>query len=92
MPVPYGRVKMIGNLAAQPEVFSAGDSSLFTTLIDWGLGQSNVFNYRAGDTKLQFFQAQIKEHTNVPEWIDGDSSKGLSYVPLGLLQYPLQSV
>lgn len=92
VPVPYGRVKMIGNLAAQPEVFSAGDSSLFTTLIDWGLGQSNVFNYRAGDTKLHFFQAQIKEHTNVPDWIDGDSSKGLSYVPLELLQYPLQSV
>lgn len=93
VPVPYGRVKMIGNLAAQPEIFSAGDSSLFTTLIDWGLGQSNVFNYRAGDSKLQFFQAVIKEHTNVPEWQDpSNPSAGLSYVPLELLKYPLNSV
>ena len=92
VPVPYGRVKMIGNLAAQPEAFSAGDSTLFTTLIDWGLGQSNVFNYRAGDTKFQYFQAVVKEHTNVPEWVNDDPNQGLSYVPLELLQYPLNSV
>ena len=92
VPVPYGRVKMIGNLAAQPEVFSAGDSSLFTVLIDWGLGQSNVFNYRAGDTKLQWFSATMKEHTNVPDWIDGDPDNGLDFVPLELLRYPLNSV
>ena len=92
VPVPYGRVKMIGNLAAQPEVFSAGDSSLFTTLIDWGLGQSNVFNYRAGDTKLQWFSATMKEHTNVPNWVNNDPNQGLSYVPLELLRYPLNSV
>ena len=92
IPVPYGRVKMIGNLAAQPEAFSAGDSTLFTTLIDWGLGQSNVFNYRAGDTKITFFRAIVKEHDNVPSWIDDDPNKGLSYVPLELLQYPLNSV
>jgi hypothetical protein len=93
VPVVYGRMKMIGALAAQPEVFSAGDSTLFTTLIDWGLGQSNVFNYRAGDTKLTYFQASIVEHTNVPAWIDdSDPSQGLSYVPLELLQYPLNSV
>ena len=92
VPVPYGRVKMIGNLAAQPEIFSAGDSSLYTALLDWGLGQSNVFNYRAGDTKLGFFQALVKEHTNVPAWVDDDPSQGLSYVPLELLQYPLNSV
>lgn len=93
VPVPYGRMKMIGNLAAQPEAFSAGDSTLFTTLLDWGLGQSNVFNYRAGDTKISFFSATIQEHTNVPDWIDDtDPSKGLSYVPLQLLQYPLNSV
>ena len=92
VPVPYGRVKMIGNLAAQPEVFSAGDSSLFTTLIDWGLGQSNVFNYRAGDTKLQWFAATMKEHTNVPNWRNDDPDQGLDYVPLELLRYPLNSV
>ncbi len=92
VPVPYGRMKMIGNLAAQPEAFSAGDSTLFTTLIDWGLGQSNVFNYRAGDTKISFFSAIIQEHTNVPDWVDDtDPSQGLSYVPLQLLQYPLNS-
>ena len=57
VPVVYGVTKIVGNLASQPEVFSAGDSTLFTTLIDFGLGDLGIFNVRAGDTQIQFFNA-----------------------------------
>jgi sulfur carrier protein ThiS len=92
VPVVYGRVKMVGALASQPEVFSAGDSTLFTTLIDWGLGESTYFNVRAGDTQIGFFNATKVDHINVPSYADNlNPSAGLAPVNLQLLQYPLNS-
>jgi predicted phage tail protein len=92
VPVVYGRMKMAGNLASQPEIFSAGDSSVFTTLIDWGLGPSRVTDIRAGDTQIAYFNGTIVAHENVPDYANPDvPSAGLAPVPLQLLQYPLNS-
>ena len=92
VPIVYGRTKMIGALGSQPEVFSAGDSTLFTTLIDWGLGESSVFNVRAGDTQIGFFNATKIDHVDTPAYSDPNNpAAGLAPVPLELLQYPLNS-
>ena len=92
VPVVYGLTKIVGNLASQPEVFSAGDSTLFTTLIDFGLGDLGIFNIRAGDTQIQFFNATKIVHSHTPEYADANNpGLGLAPVPLQLLQYPLNS-
>ena len=91
VPVVYGRTKMVGNLANQPEIFSAGDSSLFTTLIDWGLGASQIIDVRAGDTRIGFFQGEQIIHENTPEYADPNNpGAGLAPVRLELVQYPLK--
>lgn len=92
VPVVYGRMKMVGNLASQPEIFSAGDSSVFTTLVDWGLGANRVSDIRAGDTQIAYFNGTIISHENTPAYADENNpALGLAPVPLQLLQYPLNS-
>ena len=92
VPVVYGRMKMVGNLASQPEIFSAGDSTLFTTLVDWGLGANRVSDIRAGDTQIAYFNGTIISHEDTPAYADpSNPAAGLAPVPLQLLQYPLNS-
>lgn len=92
VPIVYGKTKIVANLASQPEYFSAGDSTLVTQLLDFGLGNLQVYDIRAGDTKISYFNATKIEHINSPDYADPDNpSQGLAPVPLQLLQYPLKS-
>jgi hypothetical protein len=92
VPVVYGTTKIVANLAAQPEIFSAGDSTVFTALLDFGLGDVFINDIRAGDTQIQFFNATKIEHTHTPSYANPNRPQdGLSPVPLQLLQYPLKS-
>lgn len=92
VPVVYGTTKIVANLAAQPEIFSAGDSSVFTALLDFGLGDVFINDVRAGDTQIQFFNATKIEHTHTPNYVNANRPQdGLTPVPLQLLQYPLKS-
>lgn len=92
VPIVYGKTKIVANLASQPEIFSAGDSTLITSLLDFGLGDLGVFNIRAGDTKIQFFNATKIDHTYVPDFAEANNpAGGLAPVALQLLQYPLKS-
>lgn len=92
VPVVYGRMKMVGNLASQPEIFSAGDSTVFTTLVDWGLGANRVSDIRAGDTQIAYFNGTIISHEDTPAYAnENNPAAGLAPVPLQLLQYPLNS-
>ena len=93
IPVVYGMHKMYGNLATAPDIFSAGTSSIFTALYDWGLGYCDVWDMKAGDTPLNRFPATIRHLKGVPEHFDKQQPLlGLAPVDLELIDYPTKSV
>ena len=93
IPVVYGQHKMYGNLATAPDIFSAGTSSLFTALYDWGLGYCDVWDMRAGDTKLSVFPATVRHLKGVPNHFDPDQPElGLAPVELEMINYPTKTV
>jgi len=92
VPVVYGMHKMYGNLATAPDIFSAGTSSLFTALYDWGLGQNQVWDLRAADTKLSVFPATIRHLIDVPQPYDVTQPElGLAPVDFKLINYPIKT-
>ena len=92
IPVVYGMHKLYANLATAPSIFSAGTSSMFTSLYDWGLGKLDVWDVRAGDTSISKFGAQIRHLKNVPNHYDPDQpSLGLEPVDLEIVNYPTKS-
>ena len=92
VPVVYGQHKMYGNLASAPDIFSAGTSSLFTALYDWGLGYCDVWDMRAGDTKLSVFPATIRHLKGVPNHYDPDQPElGLEPIDLEMINYPVKT-
>lgn len=92
IPKVYGLHKIFGNLAVAPSIFSAGTSSIFTGLYDWGLGKLDVWDIRAGDTKLSRFPATIRTLKDVPDYFDPDDPHlGLAPVDLEIVEYPTKS-
>ena len=92
VPVLYGMHKIYGNLATAPTIFSAGTSSIFTALYDWGLGKVDVWNIRAGDTPLGRFPATIRTLQNVPNYFDPTQPElGLAPVDLQIVEFPTKS-
>jgi hypothetical protein len=83
IPVVYGMHKMFGNLATAPNIFSAGTSSVFTALYDWGLGDLDVWALKAGDTPLSKFGGTIRHLKNVPSHYDPDQPE-LGLEPVNL--------
>ena len=93
IPVVYGLHKIYGNLASAPSIFSAGTSSIFTGLYDWGLGKLDVWDMRAGDTRLGRFPATIRTLKGVPNYFDPMQPElGLAPVDLEIVEYPTKSV
>lgn len=92
IPIVYGMHKLYANLATAPSIFSAGTSSMFTSLYDWGLGNLDVWDVRAGDTSISKFGAQIRHLRNVPDHYDPDQPNlGLAPVDLEIVNYPTKS-
>ena len=92
IPIVYGMHKLYANLATAPSIFSAGTSSMFTSLYDWGLGNLDVWDIRAGDTSISKFGAQIRHLKNIPEHYDPDQPNlGLAPVDLEIVNYPTKS-
>ena len=92
IPIVYGMHKLYGNLASSPSIFSAGTSSIFTALYDWGLGSLDIWDVRAGDTSISKFGGTIRHLRNVPNHYDPDQpSLGLEPVDLELVNYPTKS-
>ena len=92
IPVVYGMHKLYANLASAPSIFSAGTSSIFTALYDWGLGDLDVWDLRAGDTSVSKFGGTIRHLKNVPNHYDpNDTTLGLEPVDLELVNYPTKS-
>jgi hypothetical protein len=92
IPIVYGMHKLYANLATAPSIFSAGTSSMFTSLYDWGLGNLDVWDIRAGDTSISKFGAQIRHLKNVPNHYDPDQPNlGLEPVELEIVNYPTKS-
>ena len=92
VPIVYGRMKMVGNLATSPQIFSAGQSSIFTALYDFGLGACEIDSIKAGDTQIEVFSGRMKKHIGAPQVADtSDPSLGLEPLPLELVNYPLKS-
>ena len=93
IPVVYGMHKMFGNLATAPSIFSAGTSSVFTALYDWGLGDLDVWALKAGDTPLSKFGGKIRHLKNIPNHYDPEQPDlGLEPVNLEMINYPTKSV
>ena len=92
IPIVYGMHKLYANLASAPSIFSAGTSSIFTALYDWGLGNADVWDLRAGDTSISKFGGTIRHLRNVPEHYDPENpNRGLAPVDLELVNYPTKS-
>lgn len=92
VPVVYGKTKMIANLATSPQIFSAGQSSIFTALYDFGLGSVEIINVKAGDTRIEVFEGRVIRHYQEPKLaFDNDPSAGLKPFPLQLVNYPINS-
>ena len=92
IPIVYGMHKLYANLASAPSIFSAGTSSIFTALYDWGLGNLDVWDLRAGDTSVSKFGGTIRHLKNVPNHYDPDQpNRGLEPVDLELVNYPTKS-
>lgn len=92
VPIVYGLHKIYGNLATAPNIFSAGTSSIFTALYDWGLGKLDVWDIRAGDTKLSRFPATVRTLKGVPNYFDPQQPElGLAPVDLEIVEYPTKS-
>ena len=92
IPIVYGMHKLYGNLATAPSIFSAGTSSVFTALYDWGLGSLDVWDVRAGDTSISKFGGTVRHLRNVPNHFDPDQPElGLAPVELELINYPTKS-
>ena len=68
VPVTYGTHKLYANLASSPQIFSAGTSSVFQAVYDFGLGSYQVQDVKVGDTSLDVFEKQQKFfHVLAPE-------------------------
>jgi len=93
VPIVYGRTKMIANLATSPQIFSAGQSSIFTALYDFGLGYAEIDTVKAGDTRIEVFKNSEKTlHYQEPKLaFENDPGAGLGPFPLQLVTYPLKS-
>ena len=92
IPIVYGMHKLYGNLGSAPSIFSAGTSSIFTALYDWGLGNLDVWDVRAGDTSISKFGGTVRHLRNVPNHFDADQPNlGLEPVDLELVNYPTKS-
>ena len=56
VPIVYGQHKLFGNLASAPHIFSAGTSSVFQAVYDFGLGNCSIGDVKVGDTPITLFQ------------------------------------
>ena len=50
VPVTYGMHRLFANLASAPHIFSAGTSSIFQAVYDWGVGSYELSDITIGET------------------------------------------
>ena len=56
VPVTYGEHRLFANLASAPHIFSAGTSSIFQAVYDWGVGSYSLDNVIVGETPWWMFK------------------------------------
>jgi len=89
-PIVYGQHKIYPAMAAHPLIFSAGRTSQFTGLYDFGLGHVVLREIKVGDTPIDVLGGRTATWTQYPRLVnEADPSQGYKPVPLALYRTPL---
>jgi hypothetical protein len=92
VPVTYGTHKLFANVASAPHIFSAGTSSIFQGLYDFGVGGYDVSNIVAGTTPLYLFKNQSsKLHTFKPDPYTDSPTSAFRPVELDIYNFPFKA-
>jgi len=92
VPVTYGTHKLYANLASAPHIFSAGTSSIFQGLYDFGVGGYQVSDIAAGTTPLDLFKNKSHFlHRFEPQPVTASATSAFKPVDLQIYNFPYKA-
>lgn len=93
VPIVYGQHKLFGNLASAPHIFSAGTSSVFQAVYDFGLGNCSIGDVRVGNTPIFNFKNQRTfRHVLKPDPVSATANSPFKPIDLQIYNFPVKSV
>ena len=93
VPITYGTHKLFANLASAPHIFSAGTSSVFEAVYDFGLGAYSINDVKVGDTPLSLFKNQRRfNHILKPDPYSASPNSAFEPIDLQIYDFPVKSV
>lgn len=93
VPVTYGMHRLFANLASAPHIFSAGTSSIFQAVYDWGVGSYELNDVVIGETPWWMFKNRsMNNFFFEPNPYTASATSAFKPVDLEIYNFPLKSV